>query len=147
MVVPIDNSQHKSAIIISDKRRWCEKVDKTLNLILAEQKRQGDLLHQLINTVAATNVKVAEMDGKISKMDRRITELDGKITEMNGKITELDGKITETNGKVMIIEKKQDSILDEVKEIKATMATKHDLGYYDQMISEHSREIYKLKNH
>jgi len=26
------------------------------------------------------------------------------------------------------------------------MATKHDLGYYDQMISEHSREIYKLKN-
>jgi hypothetical protein len=66
---------------------------------------------------------------------------------MNGKITELDGKITETNGKVMIIEKKQDSILDEVKEIKATMATKHDLGYYDQMISEHSREIYKLKNH
>ncbi|MDR7077295.1 peptidoglycan hydrolase CwlO-like protein [Neobacillus niacini] len=108
-------------------------MEKTLNLILAEQKRQGDLLHQLINAVAATNVKVAEMDGK--------------ITEMDGKIVEMDGKITEINGKVTIIEKKLDSVFEEVKEIKATMATKHDLEYYDQMISEHSREIYKLKNH
>jgi uncharacterized coiled-coil protein SlyX len=87
-------------------------VEKTLNLILAEQKRQGDLLHQLINAVAETNVKVTEMDGKVA-----------------------------------IIEKKLDSVFVEVKEIKATMATKHDLEYYDQMISEHSREIYKLKNH
>lgn len=108
-------------------------MEKTLNLILAEQKRQGDLLHQLINAVAATNVKVAEMDGK--------------ITEMDGKIVEMGGKITEINEKVTIIEKKLDSVFEEVKEIKATMATKHDLEYYDQMISEHSREIYKLKNH
>ncbi|MDQ1002824.1 hypothetical protein QFZ28_003224 [Neobacillus niacini] len=87
-------------------------MEKTLNLILAEQKRQGDLLHQLINAVAATNVKLTEMDGRVA-----------------------------------IIEKKLDSVFDEVKEIKAKMATKHDLEYYDQMISEHSREIYKLKNH
>jgi uncharacterized coiled-coil protein SlyX len=101
-------------------------VEKALNLILAEQKRQGDLLYQLINAVAATNVKVAEMDGKI---------------------TALDGKVTEINGKVATIEKKLDSVFEEVKDIKATMASKHDLEYYDQMISEHSREIYKLKNH
>jgi uncharacterized coiled-coil protein SlyX len=108
-------------------------VEKTLNLILAEQKRQGDLLHQLINAVGASNVKV--------------TEMDGKIFEMNGKITEMDGKVTELNVKVTSIEKKLDSVFEEVKEIKETMATKHDLEYYDQMISEHSREIYKLKNH
>jgi peptidoglycan hydrolase CwlO-like protein len=101
-------------------------MEKILNLILAEQKRQGDLLHQLINTVAATNEKVAEL---------------------NEKIVGMDGKITETNERVTTIEKKLDSVFEEVKEIKATMATKHDLGYYDQMISEHSREIYKLKNH
>jgi uncharacterized coiled-coil protein SlyX len=94
-------------------------VEKTLNLILAEQKRQGDLLYQLINTVAATNIKVAET---------------------NEKIVEMDGKVT-------TIEKKLDSVIEGVKEIKARMATKHDLEYYDQMISEHSREIYKLKNH
>jgi uncharacterized coiled-coil protein SlyX len=115
-------------------------VEKTLDLILAEQKRQGDLLHQLINAVAATNVKVSEMDGKI-------TEMDGKITEMDRKITEMDGKITEMDRKVATIEKKLDSVFEEVREIKVTMATKHDLEYYDQMISEHSREIYKLKNH
>jgi uncharacterized protein YqgV (UPF0045/DUF77 family) len=94
-------------------------VEKTLNLILAEQKRQGELLYQLINTVAATNIKVAET---------------------NEKIVEMDGKVT-------TIEKKLDSVIEGVKEIKARMATKHDLEYYDQMISEHSREIYKLKNH
>jgi uncharacterized coiled-coil protein SlyX len=136
-------------------------VEKTLHLILAEQKRQGDLLHQLINAVAATNVKVAglddkvvemseklvEMDGKIVGLDGKVTEMDGKVSEMDVKITEMDGKIIEINGKVVAIEKKLDLVFEEVKEIKATMATKHDLAYYDQMISEHSREIYKLKNH
>jgi septal ring factor EnvC (AmiA/AmiB activator) len=108
-------------------------VEKTLNLILDEQKRQGELLYQLINTVAATNVKVAEMNEKIVEMDGRINKIDQKITEMDDKFS--------TN------EKKLDSVLEEIKEIKARMATKHDLEYYDQMISEHSREIYKLKNH
>lgn len=129
-------------------------MEKTLNLILTEQKRQGDLLHQLINAVAASNVKINEMDGKISELNGKVTEMDGKIFEMNGKITEMDEKITqitekvtELNGKVTSIEKKLDSVSEEVKEIKVTMATKHDLEYYDQMISEHSREIHKLKNH
>ncbi|MFB3167629.1 hypothetical protein P5G62_010965 [Neobacillus sp. 179-C4.2 HS] len=129
-------------------------MEKILNLILAEQKRQGDLLHQLINTVAATNVKVAElnekivgMDEKIVGMDKKIFGMDEKIFGMDGKIVGMDAKITETNEKVTTIEKKLDSVFEEVKEIKATMATKHDLEYFDQMISEHSREIYKLKNH
>jgi peptidoglycan hydrolase CwlO-like protein len=122
-------------------------MEKILNLILAEQKRQGDLLHQLINTVAATNVKVAELNEKIVGMDEKIFGMDEKIFGMDGKIVGMDGKITETNEKVTTIEKKLDSVFEEVKEIKATMATKHDLEYFDQMISEHSREIYKLKNH
>ncbi|MBT2729513.1 hypothetical protein J7E63_21715 [Bacillus sp. ISL-75] len=79
--------------------------------ITSEQKRQGDLIHQLINTVAATNVKISE-----------------------------------TNERMDAIETKVDTVIDDVKEIKNSMATKHDLEYYDQMISEHSREIHKLKN-
>jgi hypothetical protein len=47
-------------------------VEKSLNLILAEQKRQGDLLHQLIYAVAATNVKVDEMDGEINKINGKV---------------------------------------------------------------------------
>ena len=76
-----------------------------------EQKKQGDLLHQLINTVAATNVKISE-----------------------------------TNERMDNIETKVDTVINDVKEIKNSMATKNDLEYYDQMISEHSREIHKLKN-
>ena len=79
--------------------------------LTSEQKRQGDLLHQLINTVAATNVKISE-----------------------------------TNERMDALESKVDIVIDDVKEIRDSMATKHDLEYYDQMISEHSREIYKLKN-
>ncbi|MFJ7726660.1 hypothetical protein ACIQXV_10880 [Neobacillus sp. NPDC097160] len=79
--------------------------------LTSEQKRQGDLLQQLINTVAVTNVKISE-----------------------------------TNERMDAIETKVDTVIEDVKEIKNSMATKHDLEYYDQMISEHSREIYKLKN-
>jgi archaellum component FlaC len=95
------------------------EMEETLKLIVAEQKRQGDLLHQLINAVGAININ---FDG-ISK------------------------KITEIEDKVATIETKLDSVIENVKEIRATIVTKHDLEYYDQMISEHSREIYKLKNH
>jgi hypothetical protein len=58
----------------------------------------------------------------------------------------MSGRIDQLDGKVDTIEKKLDSVFEDVKEIKAKMATKHDLEYNDQMISEHSREIYKLKN-
>jgi hypothetical protein len=47
-------------------------MEKILNMILAEQKSQGDLLHQLINAVAATNVKVAELDGKVDEMSSKL---------------------------------------------------------------------------
>jgi chromosome segregation ATPase len=87
-------------------------LEHQVDTLGSEQKRQGDLLHQLINTVAATNVK-----------------------------------LNETNEKMTVIETKVDSVIEDVKSIKNTMATKHDLEYYDQMISEHSRQIYKLKNH
>ncbi len=79
--------------------------------LTTEQKRQGDLLYQLINTVAATNVKISE-----------------------------------TNERMEALETKIDTVIEDVKEIKNSMATKHDLEYYDLMISEHSREIHKLKN-
>lgn len=75
-------------------------MEKTLNLILAEQKRQGDLLHQILNTVAATNVKVDDLNGKLVEMGRKLVEMDGKVVELHRKIVEMDGRITETNEKV-----------------------------------------------
>ncbi|MCM3117824.1 hypothetical protein M3610_21460 [Neobacillus sp. MER 74] len=76
-----------------------------------ELKRQGDLIHQLINTVAETNIRISE-----------------------------------TNERMDAMETKVDIVINDVKEIKNSMATKYDLEYYDRMISEHSREIHKLKN-
>ncbi|MBO0960922.1 hypothetical protein J1P26_14570 [Neobacillus sp. MM2021_6] len=88
-----------------------ERITSLEQSFPAELKKQGDLLHHLINTVAATNVKISE-----------------------------------TNERIDSVETKVDTIAEDVKEIKNSMATKHDLEFYDQMISEHSREIYKLKN-
>ncbi|WP_066255683.1 hypothetical protein [Neobacillus drentensis] len=88
-----------------------QKVNTMDQRLTTEQKRQGDLLYQLINTVAATNIKISE-----------------------------------TNERMEALETKVDTVVDDVKEIKNSMATKHDLEYYDLMISEHSREIHKLKN-
>ena len=102
----------KTLKLILDKLNTLDqKVDMMDQRLTTEQKRQGDLLHQLINTVAATNVKISE-----------------------------------TNERMDNIEMKVDTVINDVKEIKNSMATKNDLEYYDQMISEHSREIYKLKN-
>ncbi|MCM3570835.1 hypothetical protein [Neobacillus mesonae] len=86
-------------------------MEERITAVESEQKRHGELLHQLINTVAATNIKISE-----------------------------------TNERVDSLEIKVDTLIDDVKEIKNTMAVKTDLEYYDRMISEHSREIYKLKN-
>jgi uncharacterized coiled-coil protein SlyX len=93
---------------ITDMDQRITDMDQRLT---TEQKRQGDLIHQLINTVSATNVKISE-----------------------------------TNERMDAIETKVDTVIDDVKEMKNSMATKHDLEYYDQMISEHSREIHKMKN-
>ncbi|MEH7073628.1 hypothetical protein V7121_21115 [Neobacillus drentensis] len=83
-----------------------QKVNTMDQRLTTEQKRQGDLLHQLINTVAATNVKISE-----------------------------------TNERMEVLETKVDTVIDDVKEIKNSMATKYDLQYYDVKISEHSRKF------
>ncbi|WP_075983054.1 hypothetical protein [Bacillus massilinigeriensis] len=54
-------------------------------------------------------------------------------------------RISDLGQKVDKLELKVDAVAKDVEEIKENMATKKDLEYYDQMISEHSREIYKLK--
>lgn len=91
----------KTLQLILDK---LDNLENRFNNLEHEQKRQADILLQLVNNVAATNVKISETNERLDKLT------------------------------------------DDVKEIKASMATKKDLEYYDQMISEHSREIYKLKN-
>lgn len=103
----LDNLDQK----VTNLDQKVNNLDQKVTNLDHEQKRQADLLQQLINTVAATNVS-------ISKTNERIDSLEYKV----------------------------EILTNDIKEIKTSMATKKDLEYYDQMISEHSREIYKLKN-
>ncbi|MFL6560480.1 MAG: hypothetical protein ACJ8MO_30755 [Bacillus sp. (in: firmicutes)] len=125
-------------------------MEKTLKLILDKL----DTLDQKVNTI---DQRIADMDQRITDMDQRITDMDQRLTteqkrqgdllhQLVNTVAATNVKISETNERMVAIETKVDTVIDDVKEIKNSMATKHDLEYYDQMISEHSREIHKLKN-
>jgi uncharacterized coiled-coil protein SlyX len=86
------------------------RMDDMDHRLSAELNRQGDLIHHLINTVAATNVKISETNERLTSLETKVESVDVVVNE-----------------------------------IKNSMATKQDLEYYDQKISEHSRQIYKLK--
>ncbi|MDC3415013.1 hypothetical protein [Terrihalobacillus insolitus] len=96
-------------------------IDSRLDKAETEQKRHGDHIHQLIETVAATNVRLENM-----------------YEEFNEKFHDL-------NKKHDSLEKRMDVVEDDLNIIKTNMVTKQDLFYYDQKISEHEREIYKMK--
>jgi DNA repair ATPase RecN len=79
-------------------------IETRLEKVEEEQKRHGDYIHQLIQTVASTNQKVNVLEEKVGNLE------------------------------------------ENVNFIKTNMISKIDLHYYDQKISEHDREIYKIKN-
>jgi len=125
-------------------------MEKTLKLILDKL----DSLDQKVNTI---DQRITDMDQKITDMDQRITGMDLRLTaeqkrqgdllhQLINTVADTNIKISETTERMDAIESKVDNVIDDVKEIKNSLATKYDLEYYDRMISEHSREIHKLKN-
>ncbi|MBX9975134.1 hypothetical protein [Cytobacillus firmus] len=54
--------------------------------------------------------------------------------------------MNEMNEELSVIDAKVDQAIEQISDIKKSVAAKHDLAYYDQKISEHSRQIYKLNN-
>ena len=125
-------------------------MEKTLKLILDKL----DTLDQKVNTI---DQRITDMDQRITEMDQRITDMDQRFTseqkrqgdllhQLINTVAATNVKISETNERMEALETKVDTVIDDVKEINNSMATKHDLEYYDLMISEHSREIHKLKN-
>ncbi|WP_282172251.1 hypothetical protein [Cytobacillus firmus] len=55
-------------------------------------------------------------------------------------------KINEMNEKLSVIDVKADQAIEGVADLKESPISRHDTAYYDQKISEHSRQIYKLNN-
>ncbi|MBU8878295.1 hypothetical protein BGM26_04750 [Bacillus sp. FJAT-29790] len=125
-------------------------MEKTLKLIL-------DKIDSLDQKVTSLDQKVNSLDQKVTAMDQRMTDMDERLTseqkrqegllhQLINTVAATNVKVSETNDRIDVLERKMDTIIEDVKDIKDSMATKNDLEYYDQMISEHSREIYKLKN-
>jgi chromosome segregation ATPase len=90
--------------------------------------------------------EVKKMEQTLHLILNKLDNLDQKVNSIMVTVAATNVKISETNQRIDILENKVDIIVDEVKEINNKMTTKSDLEYYDQKISEHSREIYKLKN-
>ncbi|MBN8203116.1 hypothetical protein [Bacillus sp. NTK034] len=104
-------------------------MDKTLNLILN---------------------KLESLDNKVISMDKRLTadlkRHEDLIQQLIRSVAATNVNITEANEKLSVIDAKADQAIEQITDINASVATKHDLAYYDQKISEHSRQIYKLNN-
>lgn len=80
-----------------------EKMEKKLDLILETLQSHENLLHQLIKSVAATNVKVNEIDKKLEKNTTDIEEIrSSMVTQADLKY--FNQKIAEHDREIMKIE-------------------------------------------
>ncbi|VEF46398.1 Uncharacterised protein [Bacillus freudenreichii] len=77
-------------------------MEKKLDLILETLQSHENLLHQLIKSVAATNVKVNEIDKKLEKNTTDIEEIrSSMVTQADLKY--FDQKIAEHDREIMKI--------------------------------------------
>ncbi|MFB6469093.1 hypothetical protein ACE38V_20380 [Cytobacillus sp. Hz8] len=106
----IQNLEEKFTKRFAQMDKGLEQSVSRMERIESKLERHDQLLQQLIEMTAETNIRLSELTDKLDKLDIKF--------EMLAK---------------------------DFKEIKENMATKKDLAYFDQMVSEHSREIYKLK--
>ncbi|OMF60037.1 hypothetical protein BK139_10935 [Paenibacillus sp. FSL R5-0490] len=146
-------------------------VEKVLNLILNKLESLDHKVGSMDKRLDALDQKVSSMDKrldaldqKVSSMDKRLNTLDHKVNSMDKRLTadlkrhedliqqliysvaNSNVKINEMNEKLSVIDVKADQAIEQIAELRESAASKHDLAYYDQKISEHSRQIYKLNN-
>ncbi len=132
-------------------------MEKVLNLILNK-------LESLDHKVGSIDKRLDALDQKVSSMDKRLDTLDHKVNSMDKRLTAdlkrhedliqqlihsvaaTNVKINEMNEKLSVIDVKADQAIEVVADLKESAISRHDLAYYDQKISEHSRQIYKLNN-
>lgn len=132
-------------------------MEKVLNLILNK-------LESLDHKVGSIDKRLDALDQKVSSMDKRLDTLDHKVNSMDKRLTAdlkrhedliqqlihsvaaTNVKINEMNEKLSVIDVKADQAIEGVADLKESAISRHDLAYYDQKISEHSRQIYKLNN-
>ncbi|PAE23951.1 hypothetical protein [Bacillus sp. 7894-2] len=132
-------------------------MEKVLNLILNK-------LESLDHKVDSMDKRLDTLDQNVSSMDKRLDALDQKVNSMDKRLTadlkrhedliqqlihsvaSTNVKMNEMNEKLSVIDAKADQAIEQIADLRESAASKHDLAYYDQKISEHSRQIYKLNN-
>jgi seryl-tRNA synthetase len=133
------------------------ELEKVLNLILNK-------LESLDHKVDSMGKRLDTLDQKVSSMDKRLNGLDQKVSSMDKRLTAdlkrhedhiqqlihsvaaTNVKMNEMNEKLSAIDAKADQAIEQIADLKESAISRHDLAYYDQKISEHSRQIYKLNN-
>lgn len=132
-------------------------MEKTLNIILNKLESLDDKVISMGKRLDTMDQKISFMDNRLDTMDQKISSMDKRLTadlkrhedliqQLIHSVAATNVKMTETNEKLSVIETKADQAIKQIDDIKTSMASKHDLAYYDQKISEHSRQIYKLNN-
>ncbi|MUV37120.1 hypothetical protein JNUCC1_00926 [Lentibacillus sp. JNUCC-1] len=89
---------------------------------------EKELLQQILAGIQDLKKEMVEVKTEQKETSRRLTSMEGKLQI----IYEQTGKLTEYH--------------TETIENFEHLATKEDLTYFDKKITEHDREIFKIKN-
>jgi peptidoglycan hydrolase CwlO-like protein len=142
-------------------------MEETLKLLLEKVESMDTKFDQIDKKLEQMDKRFNQVDKKLEQMDKRFNQVDKKLEQMDKRLKNLEKeqtrqanqlndltgivkatnvKISETNERIDNLETRFFKLDEDVQLIKNTMVIKTDLEYYDRMISEHSREIYKIKN-
>ncbi|MCM3706457.1 MULTISPECIES: hypothetical protein [Cytobacillus] len=139
-------------------------MDKRLDVLDQKVSSMDKRLDVLDQKVSSMDERLDALDQKVSSMDKMLDTLDQKVTSMDKRLTAdlkrhedliqqlihsvagTNVKMNEMNEKLSVIDAKADQAIEQIADLRESAASKHDLAYYDQKISEHSRQIYKLNN-
>ncbi|MBG9587079.1 hypothetical protein [Cytobacillus firmus] len=146
-------------------------VEKVLNLILNKLESLDHKVGSMDKRLDALDQKVSSMDKRLDALDQKASSMDKRLDTLDHKVNSMDKRLTadlkrhedliqqlihsvansnvkmnEINEKLSVIDVKADQAIEGVADLKESAISRHDLAYYDQKISEHSRQIYKLNN-
>ncbi|MEK3854118.1 hypothetical protein [Cytobacillus sp. FSL H8-0458] len=132
-------------------------MEKVLNLILNKLESLDHKVDSMDKRLDALGQKVSSMDKRLDALDQKVSSMDKRLTadlkrhedliqQLIHSVAGSNVKINEMNEKLSVIDAKADQAIEQIADLRESSASKHDLAYYDQKISEHSRQIYKLNN-
>lgn len=121
-------------------------TNDTLELILSELKKLSGQQVALHERMSTSEQRMSALEERMSGFDERMSFLESGQKELHQIVRSIRDRQETTDAKLDSLTMEVHKVHGEVTTIKDTMATKEDLEYFDKKVSQHEREIFKIKN-